>query len=158
MRHRSPTNSRPWECRELYYEYLLNNPVDEISKYFPGDSSNAEIPHQGGKTHISRHNATANQRHHITGGIFGAARWDRIWNLVAVGPYTHRFCESYTFDGVVLCVHHKMAKGEWMNEHATETLGWDVLGYLETKKPQHFFVRKYLDAVLNGEPLSRNYW
>ena len=62
-----------------------------------------------------------------------------MWNLVAVSDYMHTFLHRYPVDGLSVCLHAKIEKGEWDAAAARETLGVNLIGLLYGKSCEHDF-------------------
>ena len=143
-----PRRSKPreWENRSVYYAYKDANPFDEIAHLFPPDPpADVTVPLNGKNMHIAR-NQTADQCHHICGGILGARRWDVATNLIHLSHWTHAFAERYQPEGLVLCAAAKIDKDEWRSEAMAIYMGVaSIAGWLSRFEMRWPWVQVILD-------------
>lgn len=120
MRRRSLTNSRPYENLELRANYREANPVCELGAMLrkarliltPDDS--ADI-------------------HHIVGG--NGRRWDLWSNLITVSRTVHQWIHAHPIDGRLICLGHKLSKGELDLEEFRRASGMHLAGWIHGLKP-----------------------
>lgn len=90
-------------------------------------------------------NVNAHDVHHISGGILGTPRYDRVTNLISLCRSMHQFCEKHIFDGFALCMAAKMSKGEWDAEGMAQIMHVDtVLGWLSIQVFDFEWTYRYL--------------
>lgn len=119
---------------------------DEIAFLFPSCArGSVKVPYD--ETHtvsISARYEPAHEIHHILNN----PRWDRTWNLVALGPHTHRFAHKWIHDATVLCIMSKILKGEWNWDEACECDQKDVAGWLSIQTLRWEWIEPYRKLVL----------
>lgn len=154
MRFRSRTNSRPWCNATLYNEYGAANLDDELIWAFPGTPREALVP-IGGNTlmNVTRAYAGGTERHHISGGILGTQRWDRVTNLICTSHWPHVFCDNWARDGFALCAASKIKKGEWDRDEMAKLMGVaSTIGWLNPEREFEFpwvkdVIEPYLERI-----------
>jgi len=116
MRHRSRTNSRHEENRELLAEYREANPWCEFPPSICG----------------RKHDAT--ELHHISQG---GVRYDLLSNIIHLCGEAHRWCHANPVDGKLICLGVKSGKGELFehefNTASVRNLEW----YVDCAEPVH---------------------
>lgn len=143
MRNKSKTNSRRFEDLTFRYAYRDENPTDEIAHLFPVSCGDAALPFGSKVYRISRFAEAASEVHHISSCVTGTLRWDVLTNLIHLSNLSHQWVERNAWDGLVLCVAAKRAKGEWDDaEFSRISHVPNVLDYLSTKTLNHAFARQ----------------
>lgn len=147
MRYRS-SNSRPHEDIDFREEYRESNKYDEIARLFPEwDRGWTRIPGKPLATVVRALDTPATQIHHIG---WGGQRWDCVWNLIALGFWSHQFCHENKWDGLTLCLKAKIDKGEWDAVSARIRLGYDVMGKLYYETCKHPFAETIRKELMKG--------
>lgn len=110
MRHRSPTNTRPWEDKESYWEYVAEHDLCQLYSWFPGRFRDKQ-PGPGA--------------HHIFGGNGG--RWDLRANLICLSQSAHDEVHRVPVIGRVLCLFVKLMEKQLLRKFRdTDALEIDV--------------------------------
>lgn len=150
MRRVSKTNSHYWINDAVSNRYRDENPCDEIAYLFPEyDRAFSRVPCKPTPTLISKRDQPACHLHHICRRIGGTPRWDIVTNLISLSQFTHAFCHGDTaFDGLILCLAAKKAKGELDWSELDRITHLNMRGYLETRELKCEWVRPLLASIL----------
>lgn len=129
MRHRSESNSRPAENRQLRRQYMLDNIWCECNVFnkrrFPETDSH--------------------DPHHIFGGRGG--RLDVISNLLAVSRDAHEWLEENKTAGRIVAIAAKIKKGEFDPAEMRRASGMHVNGWLAKAEVSIDWVVPILDEL-----------
>jgi hypothetical protein len=117
MRHRSRTNSRKYEDRELRETYRESWPWCEFPR---------GICCRG--THDGAH------IHHIA---HSSRRWDLRSNLIHLCVDAHNWCHKHPQDGALICLRVKVRKDEMDLEEFFTAAGMRLAGYVAKCNPSH---------------------
>ena len=140
LRHRSKTNSRPWENLTFRRQYMDGVMWCEVQPLFPPSELFGKLPIM-----------MADDPHHICGGANGSQRWDVLTNLIGVSRPVHDWLERYRPEGMVLCIKAKTDKGEYDDAAMKSVLGLtrpgaSVFSYIRIRRMQFDWVQEILDG------------
>lgn len=126
MRHRSKTNSRPWEDLAFRRSYMQENQWCEMSAWL--------VANLKGEANGLMVREAASDPHHLIGG--NGRRWDVRTNLLAVCRRVHLWCHAHLVDSRVLGVWLKVRKDEFDADEFRKVSGKFVTGWLEMQQPE----------------------
>lgn len=147
MRFRSPTNSHPYRNDAVRHVYADANRYDELARLFPEWCPGWTTIPGTVATHVRAHETPATQVHHIA---WAGQRWDKVWNVISLGDWSHQFCHDHKWDGVALCLKVKLDKHEWNADEARQCLGFDLVGKLHCNGCKYDFAEKIRLSVLES--------
>lgn len=132
MRHRSKSNSRKNENKELVAEYRDQFPLCELHRFseVPGGRFGEEINH-----------------------IFSQRkRWDLRSNIIHLSAAAHRWFHQWPIDGRVMCLWVKWQKNELDNSEIRQASGMYLAGWLGSKEPTLDWVLPYRTELMRAFP------
>lgn len=142
MRHRSLTNSHPWEDPAIQEDYRRANEYDELLRFWPTEGAEACVLFGGSAPGmwLSKRWTPRNAIHHVAKGANGASRADVFPNLIALSRTLHDWVEAYRADGMALCMRSKIEKGEWddavmKSVFGLERPGASIAEFIGRKRP-----------------------
>lgn len=142
MRHKSLTNSHPWECTETREGYWRANEYDELLRLWPTEGPEALVLFGGSVPGmwLSKRWTPRSDVHHIAEGSNGASRADVTSNLISVCRPVHRWAGRFRSEAMALCMRAKIEKGEWDSDVMHSVFGLDrpgasVAEFIGRKRP-----------------------
>jgi hypothetical protein len=129
VRHRSKTNSRPWEDLEFRRRYMSEKPFCELTPWL-----RANIPAFRKSLYPQE---AATDPHHIFGGT-AMRRWDLASNLLAVSRTVHIWAHAKdcNIDARILGVWRKMKDGLFDADEFRKVTGKFAAGWISLNRPQ----------------------